>query len=90
MNFWCFHTDAFRFIEILFEKFLQGNGNNPKAEFFIPIVGDAFIKEMNGTIKVIGTSAKWFGVTYKEDAPEVRESIQALIKNGVYPSTLWS
>jgi len=90
MNFWCFHTDAFRVIEILFEKFLQENGNNPKAEFFIPIVGDAFIKEMNGTIKVIGTSAKWFGVTYKEDAPEVRASIQALIKNGVYPSTLWS
>lgn len=90
MNFWCFHPDAFSYIEQLFKKFLKEKGDNPKSEFFIPIVGDAFIKDANGTIKVIETSAKWFGVTYKEDAPEVQASIEALIKNGVYPSTLWS
>ncbi|HVZ95819.1 MAG TPA: sugar phosphate nucleotidyltransferase [Chitinophagaceae bacterium] len=90
MNFWCFHPDAYAYIEKLFKKFLREKGDNPKAEFFIPIVGDAFIKEMNGTIKVIETSAQWFGVTYKEDAPGVKASIRTLIQNGEYPATLWS
>ncbi len=90
MNFWCFHQSAFEYIQKLFKKFLLENGANPKSEFFIPIVGDAFIKDKNGTIKVIQTSAQWFGVTYKEDAPSVRQSIEALIEKGVYPEKLWS
>ena len=72
MNFWCFHQNAFDYIQKLFQKFLQENGDKPKAEFFIPIVGDAFIKDKKGEIKVIPTSAQWFGVTYKEDAPSVK------------------
>ena len=89
MNFWCFHQNAFDYIQQLFKKFLQENGDKPKAEFFIPIVGDAFIKEKLGKIKVIETSAQWFGVTYKEDAPGVKQSIQTLIESGAYPKKLW-
>ncbi|MGH2566436.1 MAG: nucleotidyltransferase, partial [Ginsengibacter sp.] len=89
MNFWCFHQNAFDYIQQLFQKFLQENGEKPKSEFFIPIVGDGFIKEEKGKIKVIQTSAQWFGVTYKEDAPGVKQSIEALVKNGVYPNRLW-
>ncbi len=90
MNFWGFYQNAFDYIQKLFKKFLEENGDNPKAEFFIPIVGDAFIKNGDGKIKVIPTSSKWFGVTYKEDAPEVKKNIEALIQNCVYPSPLWS
>jgi len=90
MNFWCFHQDSFEYIQQLFQKFLKENADNPKAEFFIPIVGDAFIKDKNGKIKVIQTSAQWFGVTYKEDAPGVKQSIESLIENGVYPRQLWN
>ena len=90
MNFWCFHQDSFEYIQQLFQKFLTENADKPKAEFFIPIVGDAFIKEKDGKIKVIQTSAQWFGVTYKEDAPSVKQSIESLIENGVYPKQLWS
>jgi len=89
MNFWCLHQSSFEYIQKLFQKFLQENGDKPKAEFFIPIVGDAFIKENIGQIKVIETSAKWFGVTYKEDAPGVKQSIEALIEGGAYPKQLW-
>ena len=89
MNFWCFHQNAFDYIQQLFQKFLQENGDKPKAEFFIPIVGDAFIKEKIGQIKVIETSAQWFGVTYKEDAPGVKHSIETLIQSGAYPKKLW-
>lgn len=90
MNFWCFHPSIFGYSEKLFTDFLQNNIEKPKAEFFIPIVADQFIKDGEGVIKAIPTSAQWFGVTYKEDAPEVKESLNELVSNGEYPSQLWS
>ncbi|HVZ26064.1 MAG TPA: hypothetical protein VG842_08420, partial [Sediminibacterium sp.] len=61
-----------------------------KSEFFIPTAAKAFIQSGKGTMKVIPTSAKWFGVTYKEDAPGVQDSINALVNGGVYPTHLWA
>ncbi len=89
MNFWCFDLSVFNYIDDLFKQFLTDNITNPKAEFFIPIVADAFIKEKGGDIKVIPTSSKWFGVTYVEDAPGVKKSIEQLIEKGEYPKELW-
>ena len=90
MNFWGFDPNVFNFIEKLFVKFLKENVENPKAEFFIPIVGDAFIHEDKGEIKVIPTAAQWFGVTYKEDADAVRKDINQLIKSGEYPESIFA
>jgi len=89
MNFWCFAPSVFPYIARLFAEFLKEQGTNPKAEFFIPIIGDKFIQEGKGVIKVIPTGAKWFGVTYKEDAPEVQASLNALIAKGEYPSAIY-
>jgi len=89
MNFWGFDPSVFAYTEQLFHAFLKEQGTNPKAEFFIPIIGDRFIKEGKGVIKVIPTAAQWFGVTYKEDAPDVQASLNALIAKGEYPSSLW-
>lgn len=89
MNFWCFAPSVFPYTEKLFGAFLAEQGTNPKAEFFIPIIGDKFIQEGAGAIKVIPTGAQWFGVTYKEDAPDVQASLNALIAKGEYPSKLW-
>jgi hypothetical protein len=88
MNFWCFHPSVFPFSEKLFRRFLSANSKNPKAEFFIPIVADQFIGN-GGVIKLIPTSAQWFGVTYREDAPGVRKSLHALSASGEYPRQLW-
>jgi UTP-glucose-1-phosphate uridylyltransferase len=89
MNFWCFHPSIFEFSKKIFREFLSENITNPKAEFFIPIVADRFIKDGAGIIKVIHTSAQWFGVTYKEDAPAVRASLKKLVVRGVYPEKIW-
>jgi UTP-glucose-1-phosphate uridylyltransferase len=89
MNFWGFDPNVFDFIQKLFRKFLEENANNPKAEFFIPLIGDAFLHEGNGEIKVIPTLAQWFGVTYKDDAPFVKESIRELVKKGEYTENIW-
>ena len=89
MNFWGFDPSVFSFIEKLFQQFLKDHINDPKAEFFIPIIGDAFIKDEKGIIKVIPTSSQWFGVTYKEDAPTVKKDIQELVAKGDYSGSLW-
>lgn len=89
MNFWCFHPSFFPYTRKLFQKFLNTYGQELKSEFFIPIVADEFIKE-GGQVQVIPTSSTWFGVTYKEDAPFVKDSLNKLITAGEYPSGLWS
>ena len=89
MNFWCFDTSVFDITKRLFEQFVPGNKDNIKAEFFIPIIADRFIQDKGSIIKVIPTSAQWFGVTYQEDAAGVKETLGKLISDGVYPSSLW-
>jgi NDP-sugar pyrophosphorylase family protein len=90
MNFWCFHPSVFEFTEKLFHDFLKESASNPKAEFFIPIIGDHLVRKGKGKIEVIPTGAQWFGVTYKEDAPEVKASLEHLVHQGEYPPKLWS
>jgi len=51
---------------------------------------DKVVKNGEADVKVIPTSSQWFGVTYKEDAPEVQASIDKLVAAGEYPSKLWS
>ncbi|MFD1258175.1 NDP-sugar synthase [Mucilaginibacter terrae] len=90
MNFWGFTPAVFKQSEEMFKKFVDANENNPKAEFFIPLVADELIKTGVAEFKVIPTGNKWFGVTYKEDKPIVQASISELVENGTYPSNLWS
>lgn len=90
MNFFGFSPAVFAISEKLFGEFLQNNASNPKAEFFIPLVADQYINKGLGELKVLPTSAQWFGVTYKEDAPGVQASLNALVNAGEYPSNLWA
>lgn len=89
MNFWCFHPSLFSFLEEGFKKFLDENIDSPKAEYLIPFSADQWIKSGEGVIKVIPTSAQWFGVTYKEDAPIVKENLSQLVSKGEYEASLW-
>lgn len=89
MNFWGFTPAVFKQSEQMFRDFVEANENNPKAEFFIPLVADKLIKSNIANFKVIPTPSKWFGVTYKEDKPIVQKSISELVANGTYPENLW-
>ena len=90
MNFWCFHPSVFDVTEKLFAEFPKNNMENIKAEFFIPYVADFILKNTTSKILVISTSSQWFGVTYKEDAAGVKESLYKLIEEGEYPNRLWA
>ena len=91
MNFWGFTPDYFGWSEELFKVFLNSEDvkTNPKAEFYIPYVADVLIKRHDASFKVLNCDAKWFGVTYKEDRPDVVAKLEALVEKGVYPRSLW-
>ncbi len=90
MNFWGFTPEVFMATEELFVEFALANKDKPKAEFFIPLIGDALVRDNTATFKVVPTANQWFGVTYKEDKPFVQASIDQLVKDGAYPENLWS
>lgn len=90
MNFFCFTPDFVNWSEQEYYKFLDKNINELKAEFLIPEVADVLIKSGEGVVKMIPTAAKWFGVTFKEDAPIVKAALQQLTDEGVYPVNLWT
>lgn len=89
MNFWGFTPAVFKITEELFREFAMANKDKPKAEFFIPLIGENLVKTNAATFKVVPTSNQWFGVTYKEDKPFVQASIDQLVKDGAYPEKLW-
>lgn len=90
MNFFAFAPNFIDHCERYFGEFLDKEINNPKSEFFIPLVVDKVVKNEQADVKVIPTSAQWFGVTYKEDAPTVKNDINNLVTNGNYPASLWA
>lgn len=90
MNFWGFTPAVFDKTVPLFKAFVEAHENDPKAEFFIPLIGDELIKSGEAAFKVIPTDAKWFGVTYKEDKPIVQKCISTLVESGTYPENLWT
>lgn len=90
MNFFCFMPNFIDLCESEFKVFLDAHSQDIKSEFLMPVVADTFIKTGRGVIDVIATDAKWFGVTYKEDAPIVQKAVEQLVTSGAYPNNLWN
>lgn len=91
MNCWCFPAEFIDEIEKYFVEFLKNEvPTNPlKSEFFLPFLVRDLLSDEKCTVDVLETKDKWFGVTYKEDKPDVVKSVQALVDAGVYPEKLW-
>ena len=91
MNMWGFTPDYFAHSEAYFKEFLADpkNMENPKAEFFIPLMVNKLINEGTATVEVLDTTSKWFGVTYAADRAGTVARIQQLIDEGVYPNRLF-
>lgn len=84
MNMWGFTPQIFKTLEKDFYSFLENISNPEKEEFFLPSVVDKLIKEKNERVKVIPTSEKWYGVTYKEDVTAVSTALKNMIDKGLY------
>ncbi|PRR79153.1 Nucleotidyl transferase [Clostridium liquoris] len=90
MNTWGFTPSIFEELEEGFSKFLEGNKENIlKSEYFLPSVVDNLIAEGKAKVKVMTSKEQWYGVTYREDKPNINKAINDLINSGVYPEKLW-
>jgi hypothetical protein len=89
MNLWGFTPDYFDHSEEYFKNFLRANIGNLKSEFFIPLLVNKLVNDGTARVKVLDTTAKWFGVTYAEDRPSVVVQIKALVDAGEYPAKLF-
>ena len=59
------------------------------CEFLMPDVLDKMIERHQANIKVLDTTSKWFGVTYREDVDNFKEMLKKKISDGEYPEDLW-
>ena len=89
MNVWGFTPDLFGYLESMFIQFLKEEGDALKSEYLIPSVVNNLIQTDRKSVHILHSSAKWFGVTYKEDKTYVMEEIKRLIKDGHYPKNLF-
>jgi UTP-glucose-1-phosphate uridylyltransferase len=90
MNFWGFTPPIFQQLSEGFTEFLKENIHNPKAEFYIPSVVNKLIETNETNVKVLHSSARWFGVTYREDRELAVSKIKNLVEEGIYPENLWN
>lgn len=90
MNFWGFPAEIFEPLEKGFHDFVRMNKDNPKAEYFIPLIIDDLIGKGKIALEVLTCDDRWFGVTYKEDAPSVIKAFADFAEEGKYPQPLLS
>ena len=91
MNLWAFRHGILDEMKQRFVNFLNTNAvENPlKAEFYLPSVPDALIREGRASVRVLETGERWYGVTYREDLEKVQAAMAELRRSGVYPEKLW-
>lgn len=90
MNMWGLSPAFFDALEKGFDVFLEKlNPENLKGEYLLPIIIGDLLKEGRMKVEVRKSHDEWFGVTYKEDKPDVVAAIQKLITDGVYPEKLF-
>ncbi len=90
MNFWIFKPEFFSHLEAGFKDFLREKGQDLKSEYYFLIPADNMVKSGEASVKIVNTDAQWFGVTYQEDKPRVKQALNELHNKGEYPEKLWS
>mgnify|MGYP000865523201 CR=1 FL=1 len=90
MNMWGFTPEILDYLDQDFAAFLSAQKEGDlKCEYLIPTVVDDMLKKQLADVQVLETRDRWFGVTYAEDKAYVTDSIQALVKGGIYPEKLF-
>ena len=88
MNMFGFTPKLFELLENDFKNFLNNN-DLMTAEYLIPEEVNKYLRNGIVNVKVIKTTSKWYGITYKEDLQLIKDEIKKLISDGVYPENLW-
>jgi hypothetical protein len=88
MNIWGFTPDFLVHTEDFFVQFYSANHASSKAECYLPSAVTHLMQSGTATVKVLGTSGRWFGLTYPDDRDAVVSALAAYTEQGIYPSPL--
>ncbi len=89
MNMFCLTPKIFEYLQKGFEEFCADENNLRNKEFLIPQFLGELTEQGLSKLTLLKTDEKWFGMTYREDLPMVKNSLLKLRQKGVYPMTLW-
>ena len=91
MNLWGFQPGVMEGIDRRFAPWLDETlpVNPLKGEYFLPLIPNALIHEGKGSVRVLSTHEKWYGVTYHDDMPKLQAALAGMRADGVYPEGLW-
>lgn len=83
MNLWGFTTEIFEYLDREFEHF-KNNADIMKDEYLVPNVVDTLVKNGEVSVKVLKSSDRWYGMTYREDHETVSAAMHKLCEDGKY------
>jgi len=89
MNFWGFYPSIRDELELRFRQFAVSNHHNPGAEFYIPSFVNHLVQTGRCTVEILPGEDQWFGVTWRQDQPAVRNAFSRMVNQGLYPAPLW-
>ena len=91
MNLWGFSSAFMKELEAGFPAFLdKALAENPlKGEYFLPGRVNDLLQAGKATVEVLRSTARWYGVTYREDLEGVKAALQGMQKDGTYPEKLF-
>ena len=92
MNFWGFTPKVFDGLQAEFDAFIAKNDQaaDPlKTECYLPTSVGKMMQAGDCDVKVLTTTAKWFGVTYAADKDDTIAKLNELTEAGEYPDGLW-
>ena len=90
MNMWAGYPDFLQYIDEGFTRFLDTLGEKKKKkEYLLPNIVAELLEKNLASVKVLNTSDRWIGITYKEDIEPAQEKFHLMIEDGTYPKELW-
>jgi len=89
MNLWAFTPAVFTVLRRGFAEFLRQAGAE-QGEFLISHAIRDAVRRGEARVRLLGTRARWLGVTYPDDRPRVAAVLRQLVAAGEYPERLWT
>ena len=90
MNLWGLKTYVIDECRVRLSKFLEdGLKSNPLGcEFYLPTVISELVECGRARVRVIDCGEVWRGITYREDRIELRDFLDGMIEQGIYPENM--
>ena len=90
VNLWGFTPKIFEDASLYFIDFFKETKDLIKGEFYLPTIVEKSIEDKKAIVNVLGTTAKFNGVTYKKKKKKMEKYLKELVESGVYPNNLWN